>query len=227
MQKKWDLAARRTRGLGKFRARSSPRRGGGGDLRSRLWQALVCHPATSVPDGWCLRARLAWSQDGALKLDYRLRAPRRALSIPPPAVPSRQDGLWWHSCCEAFIGVPGETGYREFNFSPSGEWAVYAFADYRAPLPLSPVVGEDTAPGIKCERRRHEWRLLARIPSDLLPTRQPGQALSLGLTAVVEDKGGGLTYWALGHPCPRPDFHHPGGRALTLSQGALIPPARP
>ncbi|MGB8146051.1 MAG: DOMON-like domain-containing protein, partial [Chromatiaceae bacterium] len=151
------------------------------------------------------------------KLDYRLRAPRRALAMPPQTNPGRQDGLWRHSCCEAFIALPGETAYREFNFSPSGAWALYDFTDERVPLPLPEVEGQGGAPGVQCERRRHAWRLGARIPADLLPKRSSGAALLLGLAVVVEDRWGDLTYWALAHPCPKPDFHHPGGRVLTWS----------
>ena len=29
----------------------------------------------------------------------------------------------------------------------------------------------------------------------------------LGLTAVVEETGGRISYWALAHPAGRPDFH--------------------
>ncbi|MCC7277899.1 MAG: DOMON-like domain-containing protein [Chromatiaceae bacterium] len=181
------------------------------------WQILSRHPAALGPGSWGLRVGLAWAGDGALKLDYRLRAPRRALAMPPRTNPAPQDGLWRHSCCEAFIGLPGATAYREFNFSPSGAWAVYEFADERVPLPLPEVAGRGEAPSVQCERRRHAWRLRARIPADLLPKRSSGAGLLLGLAAVVEDRRGDLTYWALAHPCPQPDFHHPGGRVLTWS----------
>ena len=213
----WDVAARRTRGLAKFRRQGACQGRDGDAPGAMLWQTLVCHPAAPGPGSWGLRVRLAWAGDGALKLDYRLRAPRRALAMPPQTNPGRQDGLWRHSCCEAFIALPGETAYREFNFSPSGAWALYDFTDERVPLPLPEVEGQGGAPGVQCERRRHAWRLGARIPADLLPKRSSGAALLLGLAVVVEDRWGDLTYWALAHPCPKPDFHHPGGRVLTWS----------
>ena len=28
------------------------------------------------------------------------------------------DGLWRHTCFEAFVGIPGAEPYYEFNFSP-------------------------------------------------------------------------------------------------------------
>ena len=30
----------------------------------------------------------------------------------------------------------------------------------------------------------------------------------LGLSAVIEEANGRLSYWALAHPAGRPDFHH-------------------
>ena len=44
----------------------------------------------------------------------------------------------------------------------------------------------------------------------------------IGLTAVVETAGGPLCWWALHHPAPRPDFHHPGGHVLRLPADRLI-----
>jgi hypothetical protein len=38
----------------------------------------------------------------------------------------------------------------------------------------------------------------------------------VSLTAVIEAADGTLSYWALRHPAPQPDFHHPGGFVLTL-----------
>jgi hypothetical protein len=32
----------------------------------------------------------------------------------------------------------------------------------------------------------------------------------LGLSAVLEEKDGTKTYWALAHPSEKPDFHAPG-----------------
>ena len=37
----------------------------------------------------------------------------------------------------------------------------------------------------------------------------------------IEETDGTLSYWALAHPSPKPDFHHPDGFVLELPQ----PPA--
>lgn len=38
----------------------------------------------------------------------------------------------------------------------------------------------------------------------------------LGLSAVIEEGSGCVSYWALAHPSAKPDFHHPGSFILTL-----------
>ena len=100
-------------------------------------------------------------------------------------------------------------GYREFNFSPSGEWAVYAFRGYRDGGELE----SELAPGIMVRRTLNRLELDAAICQDVLP---PGRSLRLGLSAVVEDADGVLSYWALRHPPGRPDFHHTDAFALQL-----------
>ena len=193
------------------------------DCVAKHWLPLVTHPTTPAPPGCSLRARWFWSKQGGLVLDYRLVAPRRALTVPPGASATRVDGLWRHTCCEAFIGIRGETGYREFNFAPSGQWALYAFSDYRLPLAPPAVADPAAAPSCHCQRRRHLWRLRALVPAALLPEITAGRDWDLSLTAVVEDREGRLSYWALCHPAAAPDFHHPGGRLPALADPLSVP----
>ena len=40
----------------------------------------------------------------------------------------------------------------------------------------------------------------------------------MGLSAVIEEKGGNMSWWALAHPGEEPDFHHPDGFQLRLDQ---------
>jgi len=56
----------------------------------------------------------------------------------------------------------------------------------------------------------------AVIRAECLPRQRAGARLRLGLTAVLEDLGGRLTYWALRHSAIRPDFHRAEGFALDL-----------
>ena len=38
----------------------------------------------------------------------------------------------------------------------------------------------------------------------------------MAISAVIEETNGRLSYWALGHPPGKPDFHHPDCFALEL-----------
>jgi len=147
--------------------------------------------------------------DGGLGLAFALQAELSALRIPGSRPSRRAHDLWQHTCFEAFVMAADGPGYREFNFSPSGEWAIHAFRGYREGGELDVAAG----PGITVRRTRERLQLAAEIPRDCLP---PGRLLRLGLSAVVEDAAGVLSYWALRHPPGKPDFHHADAFALQL-----------
>src|SRR5262245_38185158 len=69
---------------------------------------------------------------GSLRLRFRLEGDMARLALPAPATARRRDGLWHHSCFEAFLRPDASDSYHEFNFAPSGEWAAYRFAGRRA-----------------------------------------------------------------------------------------------
>jgi hypothetical protein len=128
--------------------------------------------------------------------------------VPPPRPARLVDGLWRHTCCEIFIEPKGDTLYREFNFSPSTEWAAYEFHRYReGSLLTDPALD----PRIAVRRGEDRLELEARVP-------YPAQASSIALSVVIEDRAGLLSYWALRHPPGKPDFHHPVGFALELDE---------
>ena len=53
-------------------------------------------------------------------------------------------------------------------------------------------------------------------PPHVDATVPAGRSLRLGLSAVVEEYDGMLSYWALRHPPGKPDFHHAAAFALVL-----------
>jgi hypothetical protein len=143
-------------------------------------------------------------EPGQLQLTYRLLGDLDALQLPEPRAAVRTDGLWRHSCFEAFIGHAAAPDYREYNFSPSGAWAAYQFSAYREGMaPLMKGVPPVFTPRIHMDSVEVSVRLDL---SSLL--RGGGVGLRLGLAAVVEDKARVLSYWALKHPAEKPDFHH-------------------
>jgi hypothetical protein len=143
-----------------------------------------------------------------LSLLYRLTA-GPGLVIPPPGPAARTDGLWKHTCFEAFLRVPGAAGYVELNLSPSGEWAAYRFEAYRDGMAAADIA----APQIAWTATDGGYELSADL--DAIPDLA-GRPWRLGLSAVIEETAGRSSYWALAHPPGRADFHHDDGFALDL-----------
>jgi hypothetical protein len=142
-----------------------------------------------------------------LVLDYELAGDLAALRIPEEvaggAAVEPADGLWRHTCMELFVSQGAGGPYLEFNLAPSGQWAAYRFSGYRAQM--APLTGIRPP---RLERRTQADQLL--LSADVaLPPPFGATALRLGLTTVVEDAGGLLSYWALSHAGERPDFHQP------------------
>lgn len=185
-------------------------------------QPLISHPAT--PGGFSLAITVSIEAATNLpgegwRVRYELRGDLAALLIPEPVTPGPADGLWQHTCFEAFVAERGATGYQELNFSPSGQWANYLFSaervrDTRAES--SEAWQSAPAPSVTWHRVSDAFVLEARIPAAALRSSGCGQTLDIGLTAVIESRGYPSTYWALRHPTPKPDFHHRQGFALQV-----------
>lgn len=173
---------------------------------------LLCHPSADPLPDLAIAARVELDDAGGLSISYRLRGDLDQLTLPPPETPRPQDGLWQHTCCEAFVAAVDAPGYQEFNFSPSGCWAAYRFADYRWRAASWLPGGE---PLIAFRRERTQLQLDARLPAELLPA---GETLRLGLSAVLETRAGAKSYWALHHAGPQPDFHLPASFTLALNR---------
>ena len=141
---------------------------------------------------------------GRLLLRYRLSGVTPGLLLTPgPA--ARTDELWRHTCLEAFVQAPPDAGYREINLAPGGGWAAYRFEGRRdgmANAEMGPPVVQATGP----EDITAVWDL--DLPAD--------RAWRVGVSAVIEEVGGRLSYWALAHPPGRPDFHNPDCFVLQL-----------
>ena len=161
-----------------------------------------------------IEVRVRRREPDTLVFQYVLRAEMPRICVPPGQPPGRADGLWKHTCFEAFIAVADAPHYYELNFSPSGRWAIYTFSGYRGGMSPTDV----TVPP-ELDVRRFDDRLELDAPirmSDLID-REGGRTLKLALTAVVEDDSGTLSYWALKHAPGKPDFHHPDGFVLELT----------
>jgi len=125
-------------------------------------------------------------------------APAGRFVIPEADEAGRKDELWKSTCFEAFFRAEGENSYREWNFAPSGDWAAYDFSTYREGMTPAEV-GE---PYVRTEDNLTWWAMGATIAVDA------DQTWHLGLSAVLEEKDGTKSYWALAHcNAEKPDFH--------------------
>ena len=148
-----------------------------------------------------------------LHLSYTITGDIARLRAACESLPGIGRELWKHTCCECFITVEGEPGYYEFNFSPSRQWAAYVFSNYREGAPLT---DETLDPRIAVRRFGDHLELDASIALDRLSACYVNGALRIGLSAVIEDTEGGLSYWALAHLTGQPDFHHRDDFALRI-----------
>ena len=123
-----------------------------------------------------IAARVSRMHDAGLAVSYILDGDLDRVRMPAP----RASGpLWQHTCCEIFIGCKGMPAYYEYNLSPSGEWAAYAFDGYRRRR-----AGEwqSAAPAVAVRGAAGKLELEAVISLDSLPALPPGSPLSLALS---------------------------------------------
>jgi hypothetical protein len=174
--------------------------------------ALQPHPTGPVLPGWRVDVATRWSVRG-LVAEYTLAVPAGRLALSPrSAVPAARDFLWKRTCGELFVGVRGEPGYIEFNFSPSGDWASYQFDGYRQNS--RDRFWRGPPPEVRVMPGEGATRLIATVPyeafqcllrDELMPP------LEAAFTLVLEDGLGDLSFWSLAHPRAEPEFHDRAG----------------
>ncbi len=151
-----------------------------------------------------LRLRLRWRIEGAGEL-----------VVPQFAGKGRADGLWRTTCFEAFVQREGAPAYVELNLSPSERWNAYDFDAPRSAMREHPM---PHGPGCTLRLGQSLAIFDAAIPAPSLPPLP----WRLGLSCVLEETGGRLSYWALAHPEGAPDFHDPA--CFTASVPAALAP---
>jgi hypothetical protein len=171
------------------------------------------------PDSLCRAVRqievdIARPRPNRLELSYIVTGTMSDILMPPVVAAARSNELWQHTCFEAFVRASSEAGYYEFNFAPSTQWAAYRFNGYRSGRR---VADEIDAPLIELYLGPQSCSLRAVFDLTRLPALVREACWHVGLSAVIEDTGGGISYWALAHPPGKPDFHHADSFALELS----------
>jgi hypothetical protein len=170
---------------------------------------LHLHPGSTCDAVAGIEAEALRCGPAGLRLHYIVTGAIGELLLPRPAAPRRQDGLWQHSCFEAFVRSGPDQPYFELNFAPSREWAGYRFEGYRAGMADADLA----PPTISTRADAARFELEAEIA---FPVDGPDAPWQLGLSAVIEERNGRKSYWALRHPPGKADFHHPESFALQL-----------
>jgi hypothetical protein len=177
-------------------------------------QMLKLHPESLCRAVRQIEVDIARPRPDGLVLSYVVTGTMHDILIPSVVAAARRDDLWHHTCFEAFVRAPSEAGYYEFNFSPSTQWAAYRFSDHRSGMRATEGID---APRIEVQSEPQCFTLRASLDLRGLPDLARQASWQIGLSSVIEDAGGGMSYWALAHPPGKPDFHHADCFALELS----------
>jgi hypothetical protein len=169
------------------------------------------HALTLHPDSVCaavdsIHVDVVRTAGDVLGLRYVVTGRIGEIALPAPAASARADRLWEHSCFEAFLGDEWGEAYAELNVSPSTEWAGYRFNSYREGMRQAAF----PSPRIEVEAGADRLEVKVALQLNSFGRRR------LGLSAVIEEKSGAKSYWALAHPPGAPDFHHRDCFAIEL-----------
>lgn len=184
----------------------------GAKLRIVMRHSLKLHPSSRCAAVAHIDVAVARNH-GQLTLTYLVTGKIADIRLPARGPSTRADGLWQHTCFEAFIRRTPSPRYYEFNFAPSTQWAAYRFRGYREGMVS---VEEMPSPHLESRPNTETYSLQAALKLDALPSLPAGAVWRLNLTAVIEEANGNKSYWALAHPPAKPDFHHADCFALEL-----------
>ena len=172
--------------------------------------ALVSHQSLSPPQNYKVEVQV--DRTGThLSLEFKIIGDLTSLLLPSlNSKPNRLDDLWKHTCFEAFLApnqhhdkdLYKDPRYWELNVSPSGDWNLYSFSDYRLGQSFETRVHKVTHEILESTSICHRSKISIDL-SDFLPETP----LSLGLAAVMEHRDLSKDYWAVRHCSKQPDFH--------------------
>jgi hypothetical protein len=141
-------------------------------------------------------------------ISYKLQGDLSALDL-GDGHPHRQRviKLWEKSCFELFV-KNSKGSYIEFNFSPVFEWNAFYFS----------IKGDELKEYKRVDALKMDvllsdqvFSLIVEIDKLKFPDgffdKSADASLEIGITSVLKNKDGALSYWALNHKDTRPNFH--------------------
>ena len=114
--------------------------------------------------------------------------------------------LWEKTCFELFIKNKNNQ-YIEFNFSPNFEWNSFYFNKQGDALK---ELDRMQMPETDILLSSDHFFIFANIKKEFFPKEffLESPELEAGMTCVIKEKTGTMSYWALSHADTRPNFHH-------------------
>ncbi len=147
-----------------------------------------------------------------IQIEYQVKGALDCVHWPGTSpVTGRCHELWRQTCFELFFGMQGTSAYWEVNLSPNGCWNIYRFTDYRSGMreellveqPVCRVVEDDDLFSLRCTI---DCKALIDESADL----------ELAVSCVIQDTQGSISYWAIDHHGPEPDFHNRASFSMVL-----------
>lgn len=169
---------------------------------------LVAHPDHPPLTVSGVESRIIGADANWLRARWRIEGSQQ-LVVPGFAGKGRADELWKTTCFELFLKPLGGEAYSELNLSPSERWNAYDFDGYRLGMRERPFPREP-----ECTMRLGSSFAIFDVAIPL--SGLPAGDCAMGMCAVIEERSGTLSYWALAHPAERPDFHDPACFAAAL-----------
>lgn len=194
------------RAYGRPGAARPPAASRGTDRFDMDWLALKRHRQSGETGVASVSAGMAVLPGGDITVSYRAEGDMTGAAAPHlrSGAGARKDNLWRGTCFELFAGFDDAPFYWEVNLAPSTDWSVYRFSGYRRGMR-----NEDAAwvKKISFHKTDNRMAMEARLQLSAITAFNVKRA-RFGLSAIIRDRSGRQSFWALDHPRGAPDFHY-------------------
>lgn len=180
---------------------------------------LVVHPNYQI-DAVTRGSILAMRWDSMIAVHFNFVCRRPDIVLPEPAGQRDGNGFFPNAPMDEpspstsfsiFVRLAtGGPAYFEFNFTPAMRWMVHRFSD-RGDRPRKVALG--APPQLWESKSLEDCTYCASFELD---SSWAERTWYLGAGAVLEEKGGAKSIWALAHKDGAPDFHDPDSFTLKI-----------
>ena len=168
--------------------------------------SLEPFPNSNFPSSLKLTGKIDRT-DNRLEIEYLLLGNLADIIIPKPVkLPDRKQ-----TCLEFFLGIKNSSQYWEFNLSPSEDWNIYHFEDYRQGM--QEEMAFNSLPFI-VESKSNSLQLILKLDLNQIVSKE--KSLEVGISTVIKSTDKNISYWALTHHDSQANFHHRDSFAIEI-----------